>query len=156
MGSYESLRRKAPIPVHENADLPEDIKGLYIETTNRQAILLNKSIPLLSEKYCVLAEEIGHYYTSAGNILDQSDIRNRKQEKRARNWAYERLVPFACFIEAFHANARNRYEFAELIGVTEEFLEASIVHYQEVYGLSVQVGGYVISFDPLGVTKLIR
>ena len=39
------------------------------------------------EKSCVLAEELGHYYTTVGDILDQSDDGNRKQERRARLWA---------------------------------------------------------------------
>jgi hypothetical protein len=26
------------------------------------------------QKACVLAEELGHYYTTAGDILDQSDV----------------------------------------------------------------------------------
>ena len=31
-----------------------------------------------TEKACVLAEELGHYYTAVGNILDQSSVENRK------------------------------------------------------------------------------
>ena len=37
-----------------------------------------------TEKKCVLAEELGHHYTSSGNILDQSNVENRKQELLAR------------------------------------------------------------------------
>ena len=35
-----------------------------------------------TEKTCVLAEELGHYYTSSGDILDQQNVSNRKQERR--------------------------------------------------------------------------
>ena len=38
------------------------------------------------EKASVLAEELGHYYTTVGNILDQEDAGNRKQEHKARTW----------------------------------------------------------------------
>lgn len=41
-----------------------------------------------AEKSCVLAEELGHYYTTTGNILDQSVAANRKQELRARAYGY--------------------------------------------------------------------
>lgn len=157
MGKYELLLTETPVKVYDNAELPDGIKGLYVETDGRNLILLDRSLRTAPdyEKYCVLAEEIGHHYMTFGNIVNQYEVNNRKKEKKARNWAYKKLVPYSSFIEAFHANARNRYEFAELIGVTEEFLEQSINHYHEVHGLSVQYLNYVISFDPLGVTQLL-
>ena len=45
-----------------------------------------------TEKACVLAEELGHHYTTVGNILDQSDVGNRKQELKARLWAYDKHI----------------------------------------------------------------
>ena len=47
-------------------------------------IAIRKNIETQAEKSCVLAEEIGHYRTSSGNILDQSKAESRKQEYRAR------------------------------------------------------------------------
>ena len=44
------------------------------------------------EKKCVMAEELGHYYTGTGNILDQSSVSNRKQELYGRIYAYNKLV----------------------------------------------------------------
>ncbi len=37
------------------------------------------------DKTCTLAEELGHYYTTTGDIIDQEDTSNRKQEYRARS-----------------------------------------------------------------------
>ena len=51
-------------------------------------IAIRKDITTTIEKACVLAEELGHHYTTSGNILDQQKISNRKQELRARTWAY--------------------------------------------------------------------
>lgn len=65
------------------------IKGLYYNNV----IALNKNIDTTAEKTCILAEELGHYYTSCGNIIDTSDTNNRKQEVKARRWAVKRLVP---------------------------------------------------------------
>lgn len=48
---------------------------------NRIAI---KEDMIETEKKCVLAEELGHHYTTIGNILDQTDTANRKQERHAR------------------------------------------------------------------------
>ena len=55
-------------------------------------IAIKKDLPTQREKACVLAEELGHFFTSSGNILDTSDISNRKQEARARLWAFNRQV----------------------------------------------------------------
>ena len=52
-------------------------------------IAIRKDLETSAEKTCVLAEELGHHYTSVGNILDQSDPNNRKQEILARTWAYD-------------------------------------------------------------------
>ncbi|OXL83140.1 hypothetical protein BCV73_08665 [Paenibacillus sp. SSG-1] len=130
-----------------------NLKALYIDGV----IALNPTaLTSYIEKTCILAEEIGHHMTSFGNILDQKSIVNRKQEKRARNWAYHRLVPLDAFVRAFEAGVKNRYEFAELIGVTEDFLENAIERYRERYGLYTVFNGiYMIYFDPVGVLKVI-
>ena len=51
-------------------------------------IAIRKDIETQAEKSCVLAEELGHHYTTSGNILDQKNIMNRKQEYRARLYGY--------------------------------------------------------------------
>ena len=40
---------------------------------------------LTVDKTCTLAEELGHYYTTTGDIIDQEDTSNRKQEYLARS-----------------------------------------------------------------------
>lgn len=124
-------------------------KGLI----KNKKIGIRKDIPTLTEKACILAEELGHYYTSHGNILDLTKTENRKQEKRARNWAYERLVPLSALIAAYEAGIKNRYELAEFLNVIEEFLEEAILHYKEKYGLYKVHGEYIIYFEPLGIFK---
>jgi hypothetical protein len=150
---YEQLQRSIPIRVYDKAILPENMKGLYLKTTSGEVILIDRSVDTYIEKICVLAEEIGHYYTTYGDITDQYDIRNKKQELRALNWAYEKLVPLNSFILAFNDNVRNKFEFAELLGVTEGFLEQSIQYYLKKYGLCTNVGDYIVYFEPLGVSK---
>lgn len=125
------------------------IKGLCVHNT----IALNSQLETYAEKMCVLAEEIGHYYTSTGNILDQSKIENRKQERRARGWGYEKLIPIPKLIEAYLIGARNRYELAEFLDVTESFLEDAINYYREKYGLYVKYGDYIVYFNPLAIYK---
>lgn len=123
------------------------IKGLYCD----KVIVINSNLPTTAEKTCVLAEELGHYYTSCGNIIDTTDTSNRKQEVKARRWAAKRLVPLKSIISAFKASCRNMYEVAEHIGVTEEFLRQAFETYSHIYGIFKEYGRYVIYFDPPGV-----
>lgn len=53
-------------------------------------IAIKKDIPLI-EKKCILAEELGYYYTTTGNILNQKETQNRKQENIARLWSYNHM-----------------------------------------------------------------
>lgn len=146
---YEKLLREA---THHGLDIYEEpmaptIKGLYGD----KVIWINKHISTTSERTCVLAEELGHYHTTIGDILDQSNITNRKQELRARKWAYEKLVPLTSLINAYKSGVQNKYELADHLGVTEAFLEKAIQHYKEKHGLYKIIGRYTIQFEPLGI-----
>lgn len=148
---YETLLTEASqqgIYTYEDILKPR-IKGLYSDGV----ICINKTISTDTEKACVLAEELGHYHTTAGDILDQSNLVNIKQEKRARNWAHKRLVPLYKIIKAYKAGVKNKYELAEYLGVTEPFIEEAINRYKEEFGLYTAVGNYTIYFDQLGVLE---
>ncbi|MFA4137166.1 MULTISPECIES: ImmA/IrrE family metallo-endopeptidase [unclassified Brevibacillus] len=150
--TYEELYQEAiqlGIDIYEMPLTPR-IKGLYSDNI----IGINKFIPTSIEKLCVLAEELGHYFTSSGDILDQSKIVNRKQEKRARTWGYEKLIPLSAFVQAHKHGVRNRYELADYLGVTEDFLESALNRYIEKYGTHVIVGNSIVTFEPLGVAEL--
>lgn len=126
-------------------------KGLYGDNT----IAIDKKIDTSAEKKCILAEELGHHYTSYGNILDQSNINNIKQEKRARNWAYEKLVGIISLVNAFERGIRNKYELAEYLNITEDFLNEVINHYREEYGIYCEIDNYLVYFEPhFGVLKI--
>lgn len=108
------------------------------------------------EKKCVLAEELGHHHTSVGNILDMNDVRNRKQERQARLWGYNKLIGLRGIIQAYEAGCQSRYEVAEYLEVTEEYLADCIEAYRDKYGVGVAVDNYYIMFIPhLAVGKVI-
>lgn len=119
-------------------------------------IAIRKDIETSTEKTCILAEELGHHHTSVGNILDISDIRNSKQERQARLWGYDKLIGISGLISAYEHGCRNRYEVAEYLNVTEEFLNDCISCYRDKYGVFTTVGDYYIMFIPsLMVGKII-
>ncbi|WP_160045679.1 ImmA/IrrE family metallo-endopeptidase [Paenibacillus sp. USDA918EY] len=151
MNQYEKLLHEAfsfNVSVYE---MPMRNKGLYSDGI----VWINKGLPTNAERNCILAEELGHYHTSSGNILDQRDIRNRKQELRARQWAYERLVPLSSIVQAHKAKVKGRFEIAEYLGVTEEFLQASIDRYRDKYGILTSIDNYIIFLDPLRVIEVV-
>lgn len=119
-------------------------------------ILIRSTIETRCQKAAVLCEEIGHYETAAGNILDQSVADNRKQELRGRIWAYNRLIGLTGILRAYKMGCRNRYEIAECLDVPEETLQEALNYYHARYGVCTQVDNYVIYFEPaLGVMELI-
>lgn len=151
---YERLQAEARIQNIKLIEmrLPERTKGLYADSV----IAINKNIPSSIEKACILAEELGHYHTTSGNILDQSSLNNRKQELRARQWAHHCMLPLDKIVQAHHARISGRYELAEYLGVTEQFLQAAIDRYTEKFGQSVKVDEqHIILFDPLGVIEIL-
>lgn len=118
-------------------------------------IAIRKDIETQAEKSCVLAEEIGHYRTSSGNILDQNKVESRKQEYRARLYGYNLKIGLAGLIRAYEAGCGNLYEMAEYLDATEEYLEEAIDCYKSKYGLCTSIDNYIIYFEPLAVIKLI-
>lgn len=111
-------------------------------------IAIRQDIETNTEKTCVLAEELGHHHTSVGNILDMSDVRNRKQERQARLWAYNKLIGLTGIVEAFEHGCQSRYEMAEYLEVTEEFLEECVACYRNKYGVGTTLDNYYIMFIP--------
>lgn len=121
----------------------------------KNRIAIHNEIRTSSEKSCVLAEELGHHYTTVGNILDQSSVSNRKQELRARMWAYNRQIGLLGIIKSYEYGCRNLYDMAEYLEVTEEFLKDALERYRQKYGMYTAVDNYIIYFDPgLGVVKM--
>lgn len=143
--SYEKLLRKA------------DSEGLIVKEKNllnndglisNNRIAIRKTIDTQAEKSCVLAEELGHHYTSYGNILDQSKAANRKQEYRARLYGYNLQIGLLGIIRAYEHGCKNLHEMAEFLEVTEEYLREAIKCYRSKYGEYMVVDNYVVYFIP--------
>ena len=108
------------------------------------------------EKACVLSEELGHHYTTTGNILDMNVPANRKQEQRARAWAYNKMIGLLGIVKAYEHGCHSLHETADYLNVTEEFLNDALKYYETKFGEYTVVDNYVIYFIPsLGVGKLI-
>lgn len=116
-------------------------------------IVIRDSLDELGKK-CVLAEEIGHYLKNAGDILDQRNTSNSRQEDRARSWAYDRLIGLDGLVSAFEYGCQTKFDVAEYLDVTTAFLDDALKKYKERYGIVVKYKEYFIYFYPcLAVLK---
>lgn len=124
MNRYEEL-----IAEYENElDIEEHSminKGLYCDNV----VWINRKMST-AEKLSIVAEEIGHYKTSSGNILDQDSIANIKQELQARRWAYEKVLPRDLVMQAITNGLTEVYDLAEHFDVTEMFMRECLKHYR--------------------------
>lgn len=125
----------------------KDLQAYDGRIKNRR-IAIRRSIPTRRKKACVLAEELGHYFTSSGNILDMNDTEARKQELRARTWAYNVQIGLDGLIAAQEAGCTTPFEIAEYLSVPESFLTDALASYRTKYGEQVQYRGRVVRFEP--------
>ena len=146
MNSYEYLQEEAREDGVNVIDYPFDsnrIRGLYCYST----VAIRQDMTTV-EKSCVLAEELGHHRMTVGNILDQNDVANRKQEHLARLWAYDRRIGLSGIILGYRNHCHNLHELSECLEVSEEFLNEALECYREKYGCYTELDGYVIMFEP--------
>jgi hypothetical protein len=142
----------------EYTDLLVEADQLYLITKDKplrahdgrikgNRIAIRKDMPEIKKK-CVLAEELGHYYTTVGDIMDQGTIANQKQEYRARLWSYNKLIGLNGIVTAYKSGCRTIHATAEYLGVTEEFLLEALQAYKQKYGVYAKLDNYVIYFEP--------
>ena len=105
------------------------------------------------ERFCVLAEELGHFNLTVGDITNQSNFNNIKQELIARRWSYEKLISPEDIINAILSGIDNIYDLSESLNVTEDFLIQSIEHYKKKYGIYYVGETHLLMFDPISVAS---
>lgn len=81
------------------------------------------------EEKCILAEELGHYYTNSFYNYNFTKEEISKREFRATKWAFKTLIPFTILKQLYEKGYRYTYEFAEKLGVTEDLVEKAYNYY---------------------------
>ena len=150
--TYEQLLTAAD---HEGLHVKEQNLINHDGLLNGKRIAIRSNIETQAEKSCVLAEELGHHYTTSGNILDQKDIMNRKQEYRARLYGYNLKIGLTGLIRAYESGCRNFFEMAEYLDTTEKYLKEAFLCYKSKYGICTIIDNYIIYFEPFAVMKMI-
>lgn len=147
MTLYEQLLEEAyqegiivkEVSLNSNAD------GLYMNNK----IAINNKIPTSNQKSCILAEELGHHYTTVGNILDTNNIDNNKQELKARQVAYNKIASIESIANiSFKNNITDLYELADITNISYEFLTESLEYYISKYGEYIKLENYLVILIP--------
>lgn len=120
---------------------------------NRIAIRSNLKTSV--EKACALAEEIGHYKTTFGNITRIDGIVEQKQEYRARLYGYNLNVGLLDIAKCYEHGCKSIYEMAKYLDCTEEYLTEALNCYRSKYGEFTRIDNYIVYFMPtLAVMKI--
>lgn len=107
-------------------DMPSGLSGLISDNN----VYVNNTLPF-EHIYATLAEEIDHYETSVGNIIDYTKYINMKQEIRARRWGYKKLVPFDKLVDFVSGEETvHNYDLAEEFGVPGEYINEVVNMYR--------------------------
>lgn len=123
-------------------DLGDKTSGLYCDGI----ILVNKNSDEI-EKYCTLAEELGHHCTASCNIVETDTIEKCKEEHLGRRWGFETILPIENIIDTVIDGCDNFYVIAEYLNVTPEYLHEALEYYCQKYGPEVEYGDYLVIFS---------
>lgn len=129
--TYEDLLRECDA---NNLVVIETQLSSHMGLIDENLILINKDSDELTKK-CVLAEEMGHWFTTYGDILNQYDVREVKQEKLARRWAFEKLLSFETIVCALSKCNGDCYDASELLDVTKDFLMQALACFIRKQGI---------------------
>jgi Zn-dependent peptidase ImmA (M78 family) len=130
MQSLLALAEKENIEVIHHS-IPSSFLGLYIDDRDSSLIILDPSLkryPPLQR--CILAEELGHHFTSVGNTIHHAanfpfwKLHQSKTELKALKWSATNLIPRR---ELLLACRRDRLttveELADYFQVTPELMK---------------------------------
>ncbi|UWD46835.1 ImmA/IrrE family metallo-endopeptidase [Clostridioides difficile] len=122
------LANNEEIEIYYTDKIADDIKGLYINKQGLKIISLLNSLKQNKTKLIeVLAEELGHHFTSVGNYVSSKNIHKNKilidkTENKALRWACEFLITEEEIIHIINSKITCVYEMAEMLEVSIEFL----------------------------------
>lgn len=131
--------------------MPQKQKGMIFNST----VYLNPN-QSGTELNCTIAEEIGHYLTSIGDISKQDTNEKRKQERKARDIGATLVVTPEGIINCFENNCTSAWECAEFLDVTEETFKDAIKYYHRKHKIIKTENNYTIFFRCDGTVSVYK
>lgn len=131
-----ALAQEQSIPIML-APLPKKIQGVYyLSPENQSSIVLNKN---LAEGTCeyrsILAEELGHHFTSAGETPSLTDmtyserVQRDRTESKAIRWAADFLIPTELLLHRIEdCSVSCVRELADAFNVTIQLIQHKLYY----------------------------
>lgn len=145
---FEQLMNQYPQITFTEKIMPRGLSGLYYENV----IEIDRFLTYW-QKNEVVAEELGHYEKTVGDITDYRIMKNRKQEELARRWAIEKVVSLDDLIDCYNRQLNTVDDICCHLEVTPRFFHKAIKHYRIKHGINYSHKGYWIHFKPLFISK---
>lgn len=134
-----------------NKHMPKKLKGLC----KGKIVYLNPN-QSMAQLPGTLGEEIAHYLTGVGDIVEQDNNEKRKQEQRARDLGATLVVSPLDYINCFNQRLSTRWECAEYLGITVETLNEATAAYSRLNDGKLNYDGHTIFFKPNGIIEVIK
>lgn len=150
MQKLEQLASKVPeVDVDYRSLLPNGLSGIYFD----YKIKLSHENDYY-KNIEVLAEEIGHYYTSDGNITNYKNINSMRQEVKARRFGVKLALPLESLIDCYEKGMWGDIcSMCMHLEISVKYFENAVESYKEQFGSYVKYDGYLIEFEPLNIKE---
>lgn len=110
-----------------------NIKGMYLNIPDfPPTILIDKSVISNRCKFIsILSEELGHHFTTLGNLPQKSKsyserLQKNKKERQAKLWAANFLISDEDFIQALCNCISTHSDICDCFNITNEILQYKI------------------------------
>ncbi|HDF2648787.1 hypothetical protein V3Q09_14975 [Clostridioides difficile] len=158
------LASQEEIVIHYTTYIAGDLEGLYINKHGIKIISLLSNLKQNSKKLTsILAEELGHHFTSLGYYVSSyndyyTKIIIDKCENKALKWACEFLITEEDIINIINSGITCVYEMADILNVDITFFQKRL-EFLSLKKQSLQLGNnkyliltnlpYFYIFDPI-------
>lgn len=154
MNRFEQLSAKAHDEgiILDRGQIIDGLSGMMLSVEGCPPIAYVSPALNQAESACILAEELGHYYTSVGNNAIDADRRviDRAETRAVRSAVRDvmQLHPDQ-IISLIMSGVSSFHDLAEALEITEHFLNRARIAWIAEYGLAYRRDGYTLAFDPL-------
>lgn len=131
--------------------MPAKQKGLYVDNY----VYLNPQ-QTREELVGTIAEEIGHYLTTVGDITDQHSLENRKQEQKARDVGNMLVVEPFDLLDCYESGCSTIWECADHLQLSTDTLQAALAAYRKKYSRLKVNEIYSLYFNDTGTVDIYK
>ena len=126
--NFEELAEREKIDIFHDNKMKTKAKIIKYEGTS--ILLNNKQIHSETERKCLLAEELGHYYYDAYYTLNSDQTFIDKQEYRAKKWKCLACISRQSILDCFKRGITSLYDIAIELQVEPNMVEFAYDYYK--------------------------